>query len=103
MAEAVFEEYDEQQEEMNAPEPVLEPVQGSVEPQGGLMAEYEKMLAERGLSTDHDFMSEGEISTDPLEVIQLEEEEGLDFLEYIEGFDAARAVVYSAIINRIDY
>ena len=44
-----------------------------------------------------------EILTEPLEVIQLEEEEGTNYFEIIKDFDAGTAVVYSAIINRIDY
>ena len=41
--------------------------------------------------------------TEPLEVIDLEEEEGTDYFEVVKDFDAGTAVVYSAIINRVDY
>lgn len=40
---------------------------------------------------------------EPLEVIQLEDEQGTDYFEIIKDFDAGTAVVYSAIINRVDY
>lgn len=38
-----------------------------------------------------------------LEVIHLDEDDGTDYFEVVEEFNAATAVVYSAIINRIDY
>jgi hypothetical protein len=47
--------------------------------------------------------AEGERRTEPLEVINLDEEEGTDYFDIIKNFDAGAAVVYSAIINRLDY
>ncbi len=40
---------------------------------------------------------------EPLEVIQLDDEWGTDYFEVVKDFDAGTAVVYSAIINRVDY
>lgn len=70
---------------------------------GSLMEEYEKLLAEKGMSVEHDMLSEADMATENLELIVLDDEEGGDYFEIIDNFDAAKAVVYSAIINRVDY
>jgi hypothetical protein len=41
--------------------------------------------------------------TEDLEVIDLDKESGPDFFEMVNEFDAKTAIVYSAIINRLDY
>jgi hypothetical protein len=48
-------------------------------------------------------LSEEQVSTEPLEVIDLEMEEGVDYFQVVKDFNAGTAVVYSAIINRLDY
>ena len=65
--------------------------------------EYEEYL-ERLRSREADIlMSESDVITEPLEVLHLDEDEGTDYFEVVEDFNAATAVVYSAIINRLDY
>lgn len=46
---------------------------------------------------------EGERVTDSLETVDLDNVSGADYFEIIEDFDAGKAVVYSTIINRLDY
>ena len=48
-------------------------------------------------------LAETDSITEPLEVIHIKEGEGTDYFEIIKDFDAGTAVVYSAIINRIEY
>lgn len=68
-----------------------------------LMEEYESLQKSRGDQVGSSGeMAEG-ITTEPLEIIYLDEEEGTDYFEVIKGFEAGTAVVYSTIINRLDY
>ena len=69
----------------------------------GSQREYERYI-ERSGDPDHDIIfSGGDVLTESMEVIQLEDEHGTDYFEVIKDFDAGTAVVYSAIINRVDY
>jgi hypothetical protein len=65
--------------------------------------DYEMMLERLQNRGSEDFLSESSITTEPLELILLEDEQETGYFEIIEEFDARTAVVYSAIINRIDY
>jgi hypothetical protein len=65
--------------------------------------DYEKMLERLQNRGSEDFLSNSSIPTEPLEVILLDDEQETDYFEIIEDFDARTAVVYSAIINRIEY
>ena len=92
------------EEELPVKEEVMEPVPEPVTETGGIMEEYERMMAAQRHSGEGGITQTGtETLTEPLEVIDLEEKEGTDYFEVIRGFDAGKAVVYSAIINRIDY
>jgi hypothetical protein len=46
---------------------------------------------------------EGELMDGALEVADLDEMQGTNYFEIVRDFDAGTAVVYSAIINRLDY
>ena len=69
----------------------------------GIMEEYDRIMnqnQDKGL----EFMMQGRnFSSEPLEVIDLEEAYGTDYFEIVRDFDAGTAVVYAAIINRLDY
>lgn len=41
--------------------------------------------------------------TEVLEVFDLDELPGTDYFEIVKDFDAGTAIVYSSIINRLDY
>lgn len=71
---------------------------------GGLMEEYERMLSSRKEDIPGGILlTDADMITEPLEVIDLDDEEGTNYFEVVKDFDAGTAVVYSAIINRVDY
>ena len=68
-----------------------------------LMDKYDEIMR-RNTGSDPDLMvAEGGIMEEALEVIDLDEHPGTDYFEIVRDFDAGTAVVYSAIINRLDY
>ena len=68
-----------------------------------LMNEYERYM-ERSEKADHDIiLSERDMVADSLQIIDLEDDHGTDYFEVVKDFDARTAIVYSAIINRIEY
>jgi hypothetical protein len=68
-----------------------------------LMEQYEQIM-NQGRGVDPDLMmAEGGFMTEPIQVIDIDEEPGTDYFEIVKDFDAGTAVVYSAIINRLDY
>ena len=69
----------------------------------GILAEYERMMEMQREPERDTILADIDNITDPLEVIQIDDEEGTDYFEIIKDFDAGTAVVYSAIINRLDY
>jgi len=89
-------------EEFSSEEPVQE-AQPEAMKGPNLMEEYERIM-NRSMDLDPDLMmAEGGILPDALEVIDLDELPGTDYFEIVRDFDAGTAVVYSAIINRLDY
>jgi len=66
-----------------------------------IMDEYERLM-NRSKDGEHS-MEDGEYNTEALEVIDLDEMQGTDYFEIVRDFDAGTAVVYSTIINRLDY
>ena len=80
-----------------------EQVQPMADPGMTLMQEYELIRKEGGISDPDLIMAEGGTESETLEVIDLDYETGTDYFEIVRDFDAGTAVVYSAIINRIDY
>jgi len=65
-----------------------------------IMDEYDRIM---NRSKDGEFgMEDGELS-EALEVMDLDDMQGTDYFEIVREFDAGTAVVYSAIINRLDY
>jgi len=68
-----------------------------------IMDEYDRLM-HRSKDEEFDYMSIGEEGiTDALDVIDLDEMQGTNYFEIVKDFDAGTAVVYSAIINRLDY
>ena len=95
-------------EEDLPPEEVL-PVQAVEQDQAdlrnrpGIMDEYDRIM-KRGKDGELDSMMEGdELGSDAAELVDLDEVSGTDYFEIVRDFDAATAVVYSTIINRLDY
>jgi len=68
-----------------------------------IMDDYDRIMQNRQEDdTDIFFTGEGDMNQ-VLEVIELDQESGTGFLDMVQEFDARTAVVYSAIINRLDY
>ena len=68
-----------------------------------IIDEYERIM---NRSTDGAFdlvSGEGERMTESMEVFDLDYESGTDYFEIVEEFDAGTAIVYSTIINRLEY
>ena len=80
-----------------APEPMTEPI--------SLLEEYNRMVEERqGNKRQSHRSSMADNQTDGFSVVELDNvDESTDFFEIVKDFDAGTAVVYSAIINRIEY
>lgn len=68
-----------------------------------LLEEYEMLLKNRGGSLVEEMHYEGDSSVSSLEVEDLDDEGGTDYFNIVKDFDAKTAVIYSAIINRLDY
>jgi hypothetical protein len=69
----------------------------------GIMENYDRIM---NRSTDGEMELidlEGESTTEATGMINLDDNQGTDFFEIIRDFDAATAIVYSSIINRLDY
>ena len=85
-------------------EPVKgEPVSSGAGMTSALMEEYSRVRGGIAEPAGELIQTETDIITEPIEVIRLDEEEGTDYFEIVKDFDAGTAVVYSAIINRVDY
>ncbi len=85
------------------PVPAMEQDQDDLRNRPGIMEEYDRIM-KRGKDGELDFMLDGvELGSDAAELVDLDGIEGTDYFEIIRDFDAATAVVYSTIINRLDY
>ena len=89
--------------EEEEPQQEVEPVEIQTADRIGILEEYERMLEQRSDTESDIILADGDSTLEPLEVIHLEEQDGTDYFEIIKDFDAGTAVVYSAIINRVDY
>jgi len=78
-------------------EEVLIPEQTvKVEEPRSLLDDYEGMAAAQA-------PLDGKVSSDQMELINLDEEDEPNYFDIVKDFDARTAVVYSAIINRVNY
>lgn len=91
-------------EELTAQEEMVEAAPEPISKANSMMEEYDRLVEQRRKENRPDMiLSEADSITEPMEVIQLEDEGGTDYFEVVKEFDAGTAVVYSAIINRVDY
>ena len=81
----------------------VEPVPSGAGMTSALMEEYNRVTGRIAEPAGGSIHSEAATMTEPIEVIDLDKEEGTDYFEIVRDFDAGTAVVYSAIINRVDY
>ena len=68
-----------------------------------IMDNYDRIMRGDNQAGKDIYLAGGESMTEDVEVIDLDKESGPDFFEMVEKFDAKTAIVYSAIINRLDY
>ena len=67
-----------------------------------IMDEYERIM-NSNRSSDFEVLDEDrEYMAGTMEVADLDDESGMDYFEVVNDFDARSAIIYSAIINRID-
>ena len=92
-------------------EPVAEPVAAEavddffldIRNRPSIMDEYDRIM-NRGNDGELDIMMDGdEFASDAVELFELDEIPGTNYFEIVKDFDAGTAVVYSTIINRLDY
>jgi len=68
-----------------------------------IMEDYDRIM-NRGKDGELDFMTEeGEQTNEEMELLEFDEIPGTNYFEIVRDFDAGTAVVYSTIINRLDY
>jgi len=92
-------------EEIPVEEPVYEePTPVTASEPITLMEEYEQMLKRRhGDNYAEMLLSDSDTLPEPLEIIELDEEEETDYFKVIQGFNLGAAVIYAAILDPVDY
>ena len=68
-----------------------------------MMEEYDRIMSRHKEGELDSMMAEGGLSDGTMEVVDLDEMQGANYFEIVRDFDAGTAVVYSSIINRLDY
>jgi len=68
-----------------------------------IMDEYDRIMQGNQQEESDIYFSQGDSMMESLDLIELDEEAGTSFFDIVEKFDARTAIVYSAIINRLDY
>ena len=68
-----------------------------------IMDEYDRIMNRSGDGELDSMMGDEGNMDEVLEVLDLDEISGTNYFEIVRDFDAGTAVVYSAIINRLDY
>ncbi len=91
------------EEVMGYEEPVPEPSPIGAGDIPTFQEEYQQILDRLNSRESEVFLPQVDGNSEPLEVIDLEEQEGIDYFKIIKHFEAGTAIVYSAIINRVDY
>ena len=68
-----------------------------------ILEEYDRIMNQSKEGELGSMMEEGGFTDGALEVVDIDETQGNNYFEIVRDFDAGTAVVYSAIINRLDY
>lgn len=68
-----------------------------------IMDEYDRIMEGNDEADQDSIFAEGEHITQSMELVDLDHESGSDYFEIVKEFDARTAIIYSAIINRLDY
>ena len=76
---------------------------GDLRNRPSIMEEYDRIMNRNKEGELDPMMAEGELTDGTMEVFDLDEMQGANYFEIVRDFDAGTAVVYSSIINRLDY
>ena len=68
-----------------------------------ILEEYDRIMNRRNEGELGSMIAEGGFTDEALEVIDLDGTQGNNYFDIVRDFDAGTAVVYAAIINRLDY
>jgi hypothetical protein len=68
-----------------------------------IMDEYDRIMNRSNEGEFGSMMAEDGLTDGAMEVLDLDGEQGNNYFEIVRDFDAGTAVVYSTIINRLDY
>jgi hypothetical protein len=68
-----------------------------------IMDDYDRIMKGDNQTGEDFYFVEGDGMSEDPEVIDLDKEPGTDFFKIVQDFDARTAIVYSVIINRLDY
>ena len=93
----------EDEEDLLVEEEVHEEVISEPTPTPGIMAGNERIMNAPRDEDGNLIPGEGEAMAEALEVIDLDDETATNYFEIVKDFDAGTAIVYSTIINRLDY
>jgi len=77
-----------------SPEPMKAP---------NILEEYDRIMKGDQQESSYNFYTEGVGIMEALDLNDADEDSGTSFHDIVSDFDAKKAVVYSAIINRLDY
>ncbi|TFG88403.1 MAG: hypothetical protein E4H16_05140 [Candidatus Atribacteria bacterium] len=91
------------EEELQVEEVVVVEKPNEIKKSGSLIEEYNRIMNRRTDGEMELVNSEGESTTEAMELVDLDYVQGTDYFELIENFDGGKAIVYSSIINRLDY
>ncbi len=82
---------------------VAEPFAGLSHPSRSIMEDYDRIMSSNTNDVEEDIFAAGDGQSGEMELLDLDKQDGSDYFEIIENFDAKTAVIYAAIINRTEY
>ena len=68
-----------------------------------ILEEYDRIMNQSNEGEFGSMIAEGGLTDEAPEVVDLDGTQGNNYFEIVRDFDAGTAVVYSTIINRLDY
>ena len=68
-----------------------------------IMDEYERIMSSNKSSVFEVLVDDGESMAGAVEASDQDDQSGTDYFNVVKDFDARSAIIYSAIINRIEY
>jgi hypothetical protein len=75
----------------------------TVVPSISILDDYDQIMNSMNSVSYETSLTDGDHLDETLEVVDMDHEGGTNYFEIVKDFDAGTAVVYAAIINRLDY